>query len=144
MRILGTAAAFAALALAACATADGRLTVGEYAARCAEQSGRLAFGPGYEGTNREAAELVAEVLEDARGAEPPGELAEYHAVVLKSLNAMRSVAAALPPGERFSAFSLLVLAPLGTEAEEIEGRLSAGTRDRLVAAGCIDEPEDPA
>ena len=142
MRIRGVAAVFAALALAGCGPADDRLTVDEYAARCAEQSGRLAFGPGYDGTNRETADLVGEVLEGTRGAEPPDELAEFHAVSIKALVAAEAVAAALPADEPFTAFSLLVLAPIGAEAEEIIAGLSAGTRSKLFAAGCIGDRAD--
>lgn len=142
MRTHGIAAVFAALALAGCTLADDRLTVDEYAVACGEQFDSLPFDLEYDGANREAAELVAEVLEEAREVEPPDELAEYHAFVIKFLVAMEAVAAALPDDEPFTVFSLLVLAPFGTEAEEIEGRLSAGTKNKLVAAGCIDEPED--
>ena len=117
------------------------MSIDEYLAAC----GGPVSGPTDEDvTLKEFGEALGEVIDRMESVDPPGEVSDYHDVILAYQKDLEKAIDDAPgPGRAEDEYILNTLLPLGLEHQPAITKAIAAmdpvVRDRLVAAGCIDD-----
>ena len=117
------------------------MSIDEYLAAC----GGPVSGPTDEDvTLKEFGEALGEVVDRMESVDPPGEVSDYHDVILAYQKDLEKAIDDAPgPGRAEDEYILNTLLPLGLEHQpaitEAIAVMDPAVRNRLVAAGCIDD-----
>ena len=117
----------------------------EYISSCSQAA--LEELPGDEETYGEASTSLAGVIESAKSASPPAEIADFHNKTVDVFEAMYALISAKPQDEIFDPIEIFFDSEVVSLFEEVEQALNdmpEDARERLAAAGCLgDDASEP-